>query len=54
LGVAPHIAEKLLNHATGTISGVAAIYNKFQYMDEMRKAVEQWERHLTLYCPRKC
>lgn len=46
LGVAPHIVEKLLNHATGTISGVAAIYNRFQYLDEMRAAVELWDEKL--------
>ena len=47
LGVAPHVVEKLLNHSSGTISGVAAIYNRFQYMDEMRVAIALWERHLT-------
>src|SRR5207244_6596604 len=47
LNVPPHIIEKLLNHASGTISGVAAIYNRFQYMDEMRAAVARWEERLT-------
>jgi integrase len=46
LGVAPHVVEKLLNHTSGTISGVAAIYNKFQYLDEMREAVRMWERRV--------
>jgi hypothetical protein len=36
-----------LNHVTGTISGVAAIYNRFQYSDEMRAAIEAWEARLT-------
>ena len=26
LGVAPHVADKILNHQSGTISGVAAVY----------------------------
>lgn len=47
LRVAPHIIEKLLNHITGTISGVAAIYNRHHFMDEMRAAVETWEARLT-------
>jgi integrase len=47
LNVAPHVVEKLLNHASGTISGVAAIYNRFQYVAEMRAAVEGWEARLT-------
>ena len=45
LGVAPHIVEKLLNH-TGTISGVAAIYNRYSFQKECREAVEKWETHL--------
>ncbi|MDQ2803967.1 MAG: hypothetical protein M3Y41_15320, partial [Pseudomonadota bacterium] len=28
MGVAPHVADKLLNHQTGTISGVAAVYQR--------------------------
>jgi len=46
LGIAPHVVERLLNHAAGTISGVAAIYNRFQYMDEMRDAIARWEERL--------
>ena len=46
LGTPPHVVEKLLNHASGTISGVAAIYNQFQYMDEMRSAIEAWDAKL--------
>ena len=48
LGVQPHVISKLLNHVSGAaaISGVAAIYNRFQYMDEMRAAIALWEQHL--------
>ena len=38
--------ERLLNHASGTISGVAAVYNRHSYMDEMRAAVTAWEAKL--------
>ena len=47
LAVPPHITERLLNHATGTISGVAAIYNRHAYADEMRQAITLWEKHLS-------
>jgi integrase len=47
MGVAPHIVERLINHVTGTISGVAAIYNRHAYMDEMRAAIVAWEKRLT-------
>jgi hypothetical protein len=29
LGIAPHVADKILNHQTGTISGVAAVYSRW-------------------------
>jgi integrase len=40
LNVAPHVADKVLNHASGTIRGVAAVYNRFQYADERKAALE--------------
>ena len=46
LDVAPHIIERLINHSTGVISGVAATYNRFQYAKDCRLAVEKWEAHL--------
>jgi integrase len=36
----PHIVERILNHADGVISGVAAIYNQFNYADECAAALE--------------
>ncbi|MEQ1716833.1 MAG: tyrosine-type recombinase/integrase [Hyphomicrobium sp.] len=45
-GVAPHVVERLLNHVSGTFGGVAGIYNRFGYLDEMRAALEQWERRI--------
>jgi integrase len=47
IGTPPHITERLLNHASGTISGVAAIYNRYAYMDEMRAAAMGFEWHLS-------
>jgi integrase len=41
-GVAPHVIEKVLNHISGTISGVAAVYNRYGYDTEKRAALEQW------------
>jgi integrase len=46
LGVAPHVVDKLLNHTTGKISGVAAIYNRFEYLAERKAAIELWSRHI--------
>jgi integrase len=46
LGVAPHVIERILNHVSGTFGGVAGVYNRFQYLDEMRAALAKWEAQL--------
>ena len=42
----PHVIEAVLNHRSGTISGVAAVYNRYSYLDEKRQALEAWARHV--------
>jgi integrase len=42
----PHVLERILNHSSGIISGVAGVYNRYAYMEEMRQAFSQWEKHL--------
>ncbi|MEQ9490514.1 MAG: integrase arm-type DNA-binding domain-containing protein [Alphaproteobacteria bacterium] len=53
LGIAPHVVEKILNHSTGTISGVAAVYNRYGYDDEKRKALVKWSEHLVKLVSRR-
>ncbi|TIL31698.1 site-specific integrase [Mesorhizobium sp.] len=40
--IQPHIIEAVLNHKTGIVSGVAAVYNRHAYLDEKREALEKW------------
>jgi integrase len=47
LNIAPHVVDKVLNHSGGTIRGVAAVYNRFEYLEERRAALEAWGRYLT-------
>jgi integrase len=42
LGIAPHVVEKVLNHKSGVISGVAAVYNRYAYEAEKRYALQGW------------
>jgi integrase len=42
--VQPHIIEAILNHKTGIVSGVAAVYNRHAYLDEKREALERWAK----------
>jgi len=46
LGVAPHMADKILNHTAGTISGVAAVYQRHEFMAERKEALDAWARHV--------
>jgi len=46
IGTPIHVTEKLLNHVSGTISGVAAVYNRHSYMDEMRDAINRYDDYL--------
>ena len=43
LNVAPHVIDRILNHATGTLHRT---YNRYQYLTEMRAALEVWEGKL--------
>jgi integrase len=47
LGIAPHVADKILNHQSGTISGVAAVYQRHEFMAERKDAVERWGAHVS-------
>jgi integrase len=46
LGIPPHIADKILNHNAGTISGVAAVYQRHEFLSERREALERWGTHV--------
>ena len=36
----------VLNHRSGTISGVAAVYNRYSYLEEKRQALEVWAQYV--------
>jgi integrase len=46
LGIAPHVVDKILNHSSGKIAGVARVYNRFEYLPERKAALEAWARHV--------
>ncbi|MDI4655364.1 tyrosine-type recombinase/integrase [Xanthobacter autotrophicus] len=46
MGVQPHVIEAVLNHKSGIVSGVAAVYNRHAYRDEKLAALAKWETHL--------
>ena len=53
-GIQQIVVEKLLNHISGSSqSPIAQVYNRHQYMDEMREVVLQWEKYLRGLKPSK-
>ncbi|MGO7026846.1 tyrosine-type recombinase/integrase [Rhizobium johnstonii] len=41
-----HVVEAVLNHKSGSIKGVAAVYNRYEYAEEKRRALVAWSRHV--------
>ena len=46
LGIAPHVIEAALNHASGAVSGLAAVYNRYGYDAERAAAFDAWTAHV--------
>jgi integrase len=44
MGFPPHICDRLLNHVTGSIQGVAAVYQRQQFLAERKAALEAWAK----------
>lgn len=42
LGQPVHVTEAVLNHRSGTIKGVAAVYQRYKYSKEKRAALDAW------------
>ena len=46
LGIGPRVADKGLNHAEGAISGVAAVYQRHEFLKERAAALDAWAGHV--------
>ena len=46
LNVPPHVVDRILNHVSGSIRGVAAVYNRHSYAEERKVALEAWGRYV--------
>lgn len=47
LGIEPHIVEAVLNHVSGHKAGVAGTYNRAEYMQQKRDALNKWSAHVS-------
>lgn len=46
LGVRFEVTEAVLNHVSGSKSGVAGVYQRHEWLDEKRAALDAWARHI--------
>jgi integrase len=46
LGIPPHVCDRLLNHTGGAIRGVAAVYQRHEFLAERAAALEAWAAHV--------
>ncbi|WP_421174173.1 tyrosine-type recombinase/integrase [Aeromonas enteropelogenes] len=44
IGVHPHVSEKVLGHR---LTGILAVYDQHDYVDEQRDALERWAAHIS-------
>ncbi len=42
MGFPPHVADRLLNHLTGSLKGVALVYQRSQFLPERKTALDAW------------
>lgn len=46
LNIPIHVIEKIVNHVSGTFSGVTSVYNRYGYEDEKRYALQVWSDYI--------
>jgi integrase len=47
LGFAQEVTEAVLNHRSGKVSGIAAVYSRHDFAPEKRRALDAWAAHVT-------
>ena len=46
LGIPQEVTEKVLNHSGGKIGGIAAVYNRYDYLDARKAALDALGRFI--------
>lgn len=47
LGIPVRVTEAVLNHVSGTAAGIVSVYQRHDFADEKRQALEAWSRYVT-------
>jgi len=45
-GIGLPVIERLLNHVSGTFGGIVGVYQRYDFMPEMREAIAAWEEYI--------
>ena len=46
IGVSLVVIEKVLNHVSGSLAGIVGVYQRHEFADEKRVALQQWADHV--------
>ena len=46
LGINLPDIEKVLNHTSGSFAGIVGVYQRHDFADEKRAALEKWAQHV--------
>lgn len=46
LGIPVRVTEAVLNHVSGTAAGIVSVYQRHDYADEKRDALQEWAQHI--------
>lgn len=46
LGIRWEVADRILNHVGGAVTGVAAVYQRHEWLDERATALDRWAAHV--------
>jgi integrase len=46
LGINLPVIEKVLNHTSGSFAGIVGVYQRHDFADEKREALEKWAKHI--------
>ena len=47
LEISPVVIDKVLNHASGAVKGIAAVYQRGEYLDQRKTAMDTWAAFLS-------
>jgi integrase len=50
IGVQLPVIERLLNHVSGSFGGIVGVYQRYDFMPEMRDAILAWEARVRALC----